>query len=771
MKSELRNGASSPWLPAKRSCLGRLSGLEVFLFLLVLFLLLVLGAVLFCWLILLEGYRTFNEGLPLYASSFENSSVGVDRTATNHNGVVCTSRECVTIAGFLAGNLNDKVDPCDDFYEFACGNYGLNRNLPASKPLRHTISDVQSRLNKQVKSILQMPILETESKWDRLAKGYYQKCLDEDELERTGLTAIKQIVEWIGGWPTLQGLNWREWSYSWEEQLAFVMNRTGVNAVILELAVTHDPANSSNSVIELDQPKWGVGSRWPYLMGPDDPMLKNYTHLMTLTAVALGAEPKLAEREMYEAMELELKLVNFSADDMVRRDPDRGNNRFQLWQLKSHFPLINFEQYVTTVFKGLANVSSNHTVIIREMEYFAGIQHILSVTPKRVIANYIAWRLVQGFSPFLPPTAREPFYQFKANQTGMFNSPPPDRWEDCVTLSVIMMDMPVGKLFVEHFFERERAMAKMRELTGFLKGEFIKQLHVLDWMDESTRRRAVEKAGMIEYKNGFPEVLFNDTWMDEHWGILIKPKEYLLHLTIRIKLARYAEELMRLDQPLDRTMWYQSPAQVDAYYAPNNNEMIFPAGIMQFPFLTLGVPNYITYGMVGAVIGHEVSHAFDDQGGRYDELGNLNDWWDTETAEKFTEKTRCFVRQYGAVKVAEAGIHLNGQLSLGENIADNGGVKTAFNAYKAWRVNTSAEEPALPGFQNFTSEQMFFLAYANNWCSVVRPKHYVQIIMTDVHAPSKYRATIPLRNRIEFANAFNCARGTPMNPENKCQVW
>uniref|UniRef100_A0A1I7XPG6 Peptidase_M13 domain-containing protein n=1 Tax=Heterorhabditis bacteriophora TaxID=37862 RepID=A0A1I7XPG6_HETBA len=678
MKTELRNGAA-PWLPPKRNCLGRLSGLELCLVILVLLLLFALSGI---------------------------------------------------------------INPCDDFYEFACGNYGLNRNLPANKPLRHTISDVQSRLNKQVKSILQMPIIETDSTWDKLAKGYYQKCLDEEELERSGFRAIKEIVDWIGGWPTLQGGSWKEWNHTWEEQLAIVMNKTGVNAVILELAVTHDPSNSSKSVIELDQPKWGVGSRWPYLMGPDDPMIKNYTNLMTLTAIALGtlieeklssagADPELAKQEMFEAMELELKLVNFSAEDMVRRDPERGNNRYQLWQLKTHFPMIDFNKYIKKVFHDLVDVSPNHTVIMREIEYFTGIQLTCNSEQKylRIIFNFNKKDLyyfnfvMTGFSPFLPPSAREPFYQFKANQTGMFNSPPPDRWEDCVTLSVIMVDMPVGKLFVEHFFEKERAMAKMTELTTYLKGEFIKQLHILDWMDDGTRRRAVEKAGMIEYKNGFPDVLFNDTWMDKQWGMSIKPKEYLLHLTIRIKLARYIEELLRLDQPLDRTMWYQSPAQVDAYYAPNNNEMIFPAGIMQFPFLTLGVPNYITYGMVGAVIGHEVSHAFDDQGSQYDELGNLNDWWDAETAEKFAEKTRCFARQYGSIKVVEAGIHLNGQLSLGENIADNGGVKTAFNqipvnitaikAYKAWRSNTSMNEPALPGFQNFTSEQMFFLAYAN----------------------------------------------------------
>ncbi|CAI5450802.1 unnamed protein product [Caenorhabditis angaria] len=750
------NGATS-WHASKRSCLGRLTTLEILLFVLFALLFISLLSVLFLWLWVLDGYKTFSEGRPIYPHPFENSSVAVDRSALNHNQVVCTSRECVRLAGFLAENLNPKIDPCQDFYEFACGNYGLNRNLPANKPLRQTIGDVQARLNKQVKSLLEKPITSSDKPWDRLAKGYYQKCLNEPELESTGIVAMKSIANRIGGWPVLMGDDWIEWQHGWEEQLAYVLNRTGVNAVILEMAVTHDPSNSSKSVIELDQPKWGAGSRYPYLSGIDDPMLRNYTTLMMQTAIAMGADPKRAEKEMIEAMEFESKLVNFSADDMVRRDPERGNNPKQLWELKNTFPLINFEKYIRTVFKELVDISPNHTIIIREVDYFIGIQHVLQNTPKRVLANYISWRLVQGFSPFLPPSIREPFYQFKANQTGMFNSPPPDRWEDCVTLSVIMMDMP-----------------KMTELTSYLKNEFIKQLKVLDWMDEVTRNRAISKANMIEYKSGFPAQILNDTWMDKNWGLRIAPDEYLLHLTIRVKLVRFTEELMRLDQPLDRSMWFQSPAQVDAYYAPNNNEMIFPAGIMQFPFLTLGVPNYITYGMVGAVIGHEVSHAFDDQGGQYDELGNLNDWWDQETGEKFVEKTRCFVRQYENVHVAEADIHLNGQLSLGENIADNGGVKTAFNAYKAWKANTTitkSDEPALPGFQNFTSQQMFFLAYANNWCSIVRPKHYIQIILTDVHAPSKYRAMIPLQNRPEFAEAFQCPKGSPMNPERKCQVW
>ncbi|VDO28865.1 unnamed protein product [Onchocerca flexuosa] len=769
-------------------------------------LLCILIGVLTLWLFV---YRGSSFPINVKRDLFEEAnllSVGIDESALYHNGYVCTSRECAQISGFFASNLNDKissstfspkekcfkftdlfvkrflscilqihpysdsfqVDPCNDFYEYACGNYPINRHLSSNKAIRHTLSDMQNRLNKQIKKLLQAPITADEKPWNRLAKQYYQKCLNEEELEVTGASSMRKLLRDLGGWPVLDGDTWKPWNNSWEKQLAFVMNKTGVNAIILELAVSHDPLNSSRFIIEVDQPKWGVGSRWPYLAGIYDLLIQNYTSLLIQTAVNLGADLMHAKHDMKKAIEFESRLVNFSTDEITRRNPEHGNNRFQLWQLNQ----IDLITYIYTIFDGLEKLTPNDTVIIREPEYFRRIQEVMRWSSKRTIANYVLWRVIQGYSTFLPPTMREPFYAFKANQTDIYNIPIAERWEDCVFLTTVMIDMPVGGLYVANHFDQLRAMKKMNDLTKHIKRELIKQLQTVDWMDEETRQRAIIKAQHINYKSGFPLYIFNESYMKENWALPeTTDNESLLEFTIRIKCARITDELMRLKKFVDTSIWFQGPAQVDAYYAPNLNEMIFPAGIMQFPFMLPGVPSYITYAMVGAVVGHEVSHAFDDQGGRFDEYGNLNNWWDAETAHKFYEKTECFIKQYNAVKVEEAGIYLNGQLSVGENIADNAGLKTALIAYKSWVEENSRQEAALPGFQNMTSMQMFFLAYANNWCSLIRPKHYLQIIMADVHAPSKYRAIIPLQNRPEFSEAFHCPVGSPMNPVKKCSIW
>ncbi|VDK30069.1 unnamed protein product [Gongylonema pulchrum] len=425
---------------------------------------------------------------------------------------------------------------------------------------------------------MQAPLTQNDRPWDRLAKQYYQKCVDEEDLEATGVESVQKLLQQLGGWPVLESYEWKAWNHSWERQLAHVMNRTGVNAMILELAVSHDPLNSSKSIIEIDQPKWGVGSRWPYLAGIHDPIIQNYTSLMIQTAMNIGADRANAEYDMRQAIEFELRLVNFSADEMTRRDPERSNNRYQLWQLHDVYPHIDLVGYIKTVFDGLENVSPNDTIIIREPEYFRRMQKVMRRSSKRVIANYMLWRVIQGYSPFLPRLMREPFYAFKANQTGMSSIPVPDRYKFSpnlpVILTIVMIDMPVGRMYVENYFDQTRAMRKMNDLTKHFKNELIKQLEAVDWMDEGTRKRAILKAEHINYKSGFPSYLFNETYMMDNWQLPETSKlEPLLEFTIRIKLVRVAEELMRLKKPVDRSLWFQGPAQVDAYYAPNLNEM------------------------------------------------------------------------------------------------------------------------------------------------------------------------------------------------------
>ncbi|KAI6228793.1 Neprilysin-21 [Aphelenchoides fujianensis] len=698
--------------------------------------------------------------------------MAVDPAAVHNERRVCTSQECVKIAAQFAANMNPRAAPCEDFYAFACGNYAMHHELPADQLQRHTILDAQAVLHKQLRRLLEMPSSDAEKPWERQLRSFYAKCIDEDSLPRTGIAALNGVLAEFGGWPLARDeARWAEFDGKTEEFLAKIVNKTAVSSLIFELSIGFDLANSSRTIVEFDQPAtFGFGHR--LAQSADDSNSSAYFELIAAVADRLSPNGTANRTEIGELVDFERKLAAAATDETMRAgaDPQRFNNRFQLWELSGAFPKLDLEAFVRKIFEEMTSVSPNDTIVVRELEYFKQLQDLLASTPKRTIANYALWRVVQSFSLFLPADDRAPFYRFQANQSQIPALLPPQRWEDCVSLSVALFDMPVGRLFVDHFLDEKFALSKVAEVMQYVKLAFVRQLaDAADWMDERTRERAVRKLNAIRVHSAFPPALFNDEWLEAQWpNTIARRDEDLLSFTIRLKRQHLGREFHRWKRPVDAQRWVQSPAQISAFYTQNRNEITFPAGLLQFPFMAGGLPNFVIFALFGSIAAHESAHAFCLEGSRFDEAGNLNDWWEAASARRYRDRAECFVRQYETQTMA-GDTRSNGRRSLAENIADNAGIRVAFNAYRAWSEDIGVEA-ALPGFQNLTSDQMFFVAYAQNFCSMVNPR-FAHQLSAQPHAPAALRAVVPLQNTPAFAKAFGCASGSPMSPARRCELF
>jgi len=272
---------------------------------------------------------------------------------------------------------------------------------------------------------------------------------------------------------------------------------------------------------------------------------------------------------------------------------------------------------------------------------------------------------------------------------------------------------------------------------------------------------------------GFPDFLYNDTGLDEYYEKLnFEPSDSFPTIVERVAAWAQMRAFNRLREPVDRNEFSTSSATVNAFYSAIKNAITFPAAILQSPFFDREYPKSINYGAIGAVIGHEITHGFDDQGSQFDKIGNLKNWWDTKTIEKFVNRTQCLIDQYSAYEVPEAaGLKVNGILTQGENVADNGGIKEAYRAYRAYVQKLGHEEKRLPGFEGYTNDQLFFLSYSQVWCGHSKPEALIRQLLVDPHAPLKFRVNGVLANQPEFSTAFKCPLGSKMNPHKKCVVW
>lgn len=343
------------------------------------------------------------------------------------------------------------------------------------------------------------------------------------------------------------------------------------------------------------------------------------------------------------------------------------------------------------------------------------------------------------------------------------------RWRTCVNYVNDNFGMAVGRMFVpEKFDESSKSVAL--EMIHNIREAFSELLEEVPWMDDATRIVARDKVEHIKEKIGYPDYIMNDTALNtDYEGVIMDDKKYFENVLINLN-AVTRNAIKNLRQPVDKTQWSTAPAIVNAFYSAAKNQIMFPAGIFQPPFYHQSYPKSLNYGGIAMVIGHEITHGFDDKGRMFDKEGNLVQWWSNTVINSFKKHAQCIIDQYSNYTVPEVNLNLNGKQTQGENIADNGGLKQAFRAYRNWVAKRGREEPQLPGLQ-YNHNQLFFLNFAQIWCGGARPESYLGVIRTGKHSPGRFRVIGTLSNSLDFSEAFNCSAGSRMNPIRKCSVW
>jgi endothelin-converting enzyme/putative endopeptidase len=450
-------------------------------------------------------------------------------------------------------------------------------------------------------------------------------------------------------------------------------------------------------------------------------------------------------------MTIETALAKSALDLVTRRDPNKIYHRMTRAELLALTKTFAWEPYLTAT-----GVPQFATINVTEPDFFKGVDAVIASNNIADLKTYMRWHVIHGAAPLLSSAfVNENFDFYGRVLTGRKALLP--RWKRCVQYTDDDLGEALGQLYVDATFGAE-GKRRMLELVGNLERSLRKDIDGLDWMTIKTKQQALAKLAMFTKKIGYP-----DKWRD--YSALTIVRGDLVGNSKRANEFEHRRQLAKIGKPLDRTEWLMSPPTVNAYYNPLMNEIVFPAGILQPPFFDRSLDDAVNYGSIGGVIGHEMTHGFDDQGRQFDKEGNLADWWTESDAMQFTKRTDCVKTQYGGYTAVDT-MKIDGELTLGENVADNGGLRIA---HMALMEALAGKTPA--PIDGFTAEQRFFLGWGQIWCENVRPEQARLEVTTDVHSPGRWRVNGVVANMPEFAKAFGCKAGQPMVPANQCKVW
>jgi endothelin-converting enzyme/putative endopeptidase len=652
-------------------------------------------------------------------------------------------------ATFDASILDRAVNPCDDFYRFACGGWLARNEIPPDKPRWGRFDELRERNLTLQRRILEDDAagrIDPEDLHPQKLGDFYAACMDEAGVEAGGLGDLR--VEWAK-------LDAVKDPATLAAQVAR-LHREGVTA-LFGFGSTQDFRDSTQVIGEVAQGGLTLPDRDYYLK--DDPktvaIRAAYDAYVKKMLELAGVPAPEAEKEAKAIQELERALAESHWTRVEMRDPERVYHRVELVGLESAAPRFPWKGYLAEVGRpGLTTINATTP------RFLTALNALAEKTPPATWRTYLRWRLLASIAAdrALPKAFVDARFQFQSRSfTGAKELEP--RWKHCVKLTDRALGEALGQAYVRRHFGGE-AKERTRRLVVEIEQAMGADLESLAWMDQATRSRAFEKLGKIFNKVGYP-----GAW--RNYDAVQVTRASFLRSLLSAQAFEVRRDLAKIGKPVDRGEWEMTPPTVNAYYQPLLNEMVFPAGILQPPFYAKGLPEAFNYGGIGMVVGHELTHGFDDQGRKFDADGNLSDWWSPSVGEEFERRAECVAAQYGDY-VAVDDLKLDGKLTLGENIADLGGMKLAFAAYRS-----ASAGQALPSVEGLAPDQQFFVGVAQVWCAKTRPEQARLFATVDPHSPPEHRVNGPLSNLPEFAAAFRCQAGSRMvrPPGRRCQVW
>ena len=640
--------------------------------------------------------------------------------------MAANARSALDKIGFSVKNMDRSVDPFNDFYSYACGSWLKKHEIPAEKTRIGSFDELYEANMQILKGIAEKCAKGGKrGRTESLVGDFYSSYMNEALAEKLKFKPIMQVTKRIRDIESPEEL----------PSLLGVLSRIGVNAFFGSY-VTSDIKNSEIYALYTWQGGTSLPDRDYYLSPKFAAIRKEYVKHIRNMFVLYGSKPSYAMADAKAVMEIETELARAQRTNVELRDDKKNYNKMTIKQISSRYKRLGLAEYYKAM--GAKKISY---AIIGQPEFFDKLEKMVPKLKQNKLKAYLTWAVLHSYSGLLHSEVYKEYFDFFGKKISGQKSPRP-RWKRGISLIDYMIGEALGALYVKQNFD-PKTKARAEELVANVRGAFAERIKRIDWMSGQTKKKALSKLASINQKIGYPKK-FRD------YSRLSLRKDDLVGNFQRAYAFEFDRDISRIGKPVDRNEWGMTPPTVNAYYNPSMNEIVFPAGIFQPPFFDASKDDAINYACIGGVIGHEMTHGFDDQGSRYDKKGNLKEWWQKTDENKFKARAEKVAKLYGSLEVMP-GLKVNGKLTLGENIADLGGINIAFDALQKALKKSGYKGKLIDGF---TQEQRFFIAWAQMYKGKARPEESKRLILIDPHSPEKIRGLIPAITHESFQKEF-----------------